>query len=124
MLHSFLASEGFPSATFHLNHLWDTANNSTDSLDIPPGSKGERIAGILRDFPDRRFILVGDSGQKDPEIYADLARQNASQVAAILIRDLKNEGPQAARFASCFDGLPVNCWQVFSDPDEIEFEIR
>ena len=44
---------------------------------------------ILKLCPNTRFILVGDSGQHDPQIYHELARQNPGRVAAIYIRQFE-----------------------------------
>ena len=35
--------------------------------------KVETIGRLMALFPDRRFVFVGDSGEKDPEAYAELA---------------------------------------------------
>ncbi|KAJ4391714.1 hypothetical protein N0V93_005334 [Gnomoniopsis smithogilvyi] len=43
---------------------------------------------ILRDFPRRRFILVGDSGEADLEVYTDLAVANPGRILAVFIRDV------------------------------------
>ncbi|KAI7298364.1 hypothetical protein KC315_g18082 [Hortaea werneckii] len=43
---------------------------------------------IMRDFPDRRFILVGDSGEADLEVYTDVALDNPGRVLGIFIRDV------------------------------------
>ena len=39
-------------------------------------------------FPDLPFILIGDSGQQDPEIYARFAVENPGRVLAVYIRDV------------------------------------
>ena len=38
-------------------------------------------------FPKRRFILIGDSGEKDPEVYREIQRRFPAQVQEIMIRD-------------------------------------
>lgn len=43
---------------------------------------------LLRDFPDTRWILVGDDGQHDPTIYGDFTRRHPDAVEAVLIRQL------------------------------------
>ena len=43
---------------------------------------------ILSDFPERKFILVGDSGEADLEVYTELAVANPGRVLAIFIRDV------------------------------------
>ena len=46
------------------------------------------IERILADFPRRRFLLVGDSGEQDPEIYGAIARKHPEQVERIFIRNV------------------------------------
>lgn len=53
--------------------------------------KSKYIRDIIEMYPAIRFILIGDSGEHDPEIYADAARSHPGRVAAIYIRDLGRE---------------------------------
>jgi phosphatidate phosphatase APP1 len=50
--------------------------------------KLEIIEPIFERFPDLPFILIGDSGQKDAEIYQQLAKQHPGKVLAVLIRNV------------------------------------
>ena len=50
--------------------------------------KLERIERILSTYPALPFVLIGDSGQRDPEIYAEIVRQNPNRIRAIFIRDV------------------------------------
>jgi phosphatidate phosphatase APP1 len=43
---------------------------------------------ILELFPQTQFILVGDSGQQDPEIYAGVAEDNPGRILAIYLREV------------------------------------
>jgi len=63
----------------------------------------------------RRFILIGDSGEADPEIYASIARRYPQQVIRIFIRDVTGEGEKARRYQKTFKGLPKSLWTVFRD---------
>jgi phosphatidate phosphatase APP1 len=58
----------------------------------PGGShKANKLAQIdliLSTYPDLNFILVGDSGQRDAEIYAMAANRHPGRVLAIYIRDV------------------------------------
>jgi phosphatidate phosphatase APP1 len=42
----------------------------------------------VEDFPEVRWVLVGDDGQHDPEIYAGLVRRRPDRVHAVVIRQL------------------------------------
>ncbi|MGH3088035.1 MAG: App1 family protein, partial [Rubrobacteraceae bacterium] len=49
------------------------------------------IRRLLADYPDLPFVLIGDSGQEDPEIYHDAAIENPGRIQAIYIRDVTGE---------------------------------
>jgi phosphatidate phosphatase APP1 len=64
---------------------------------IPFGHAAHKTASIRHIFEmyaDTRFVLIGDSGQQDPEIYREVAREFPGRVAAAYIR---NVTPAAAR---------------------------
>lgn len=50
--------------------------------------KRNNLARLAQEFPHIRWLLVGDDGQHDPEIYAEFARSHPAQTAAIAIRQL------------------------------------
>ena len=50
--------------------------------------KLEQIETVLSTYPQMPFILVGDSGQRDAEIYAAAASRHPGRIAAIYIRDV------------------------------------
>lgn len=56
--------------------------------------KGTVIREIFDTYPELSFVLVGDSGQEDPEIYAGLVRDHPGRVKAVYIR---NVTPNAER---------------------------
>lgn len=43
---------------------------------------------LARDFPDLRWLLIGDDGQADETIYGEFAQRHPDQVVAIAIRRL------------------------------------
>ena len=45
------------------------------------------IATLLADYPALPFVLIGDSGEQDAEIYRDAARAHPGRIRAIYIRD-------------------------------------
>lgn len=52
--------------------------------------KMDTIEQILQDFSQKKFILVGDSGEKDFETYIELALKYPGQILAIYIRCCKD----------------------------------
>jgi phosphatidate phosphatase APP1 len=50
--------------------------------------KAEAIEAILRTYPGLKFVLIGDSGEQDPEIYAAIVRRHPQRIRAIYIRSV------------------------------------
>jgi phosphatidate phosphatase APP1 len=51
--------------------------------------KHGRIQEILDLHAGLPFVLIGDSGEKDPEIYAEIVRANPGRVLAVYIREVR-----------------------------------
>jgi hypothetical protein len=117
-LAALMASAGFPAATIGLKRI--RPRNVFDSVEAllldPLESKPPAIRALLERFPRRTFILVGDSGEKDPEVYGLLAREHPAQIARILIRDVTREPRAAPRYAKAFAGVHAERWELFTDP--------
>lgn len=61
------------------------------------GHKRERLETLCAIYPRMRLVLVGDSGQRDAEIYRDAARTHPGRVAAVVVRDVTAPGSARAR---------------------------
>ncbi len=120
----FMSVSGFPAGTFHMK-LFRMKDSSLLSLFASPEkSKPATIEPILRASPDRRVILVGDAGEKDPEIYGAIARRFPGQIVHVFIRNVAEGGNSSRRFAIAFAGVPGDRWTVFSDPQALLSLIR
>ena len=53
-----------------------------------PSPKRKLIQDLLDLYPELPFVLLGDSGQHDPETYAEVVRENPGRIRAIYIRDV------------------------------------
>lgn len=51
-------------------------------------TKGARIRMLIEAYPTLPFVLIGDSGQQDPEIYLDAVRRHPGRVRAVYVRDV------------------------------------
>jgi len=58
--------------------------------------KARMIDSALSAFGDLPAILIGDSGQHDPEVYADVVRRHPGRIEAVYIRDLSLSGERSA----------------------------
>ena len=59
--------------------------------------KREAIEEILATYPKLKFILIGDSGEQDPEIYAEIVKRYPERIRAIYIRSVN---PHPKRIAA------------------------
>ncbi|MDQ5862497.1 MAG: DUF2183 domain-containing protein, partial [Actinomycetota bacterium] len=50
--------------------------------------KLRNLERLAEEFPDMRWLLIGDNGQHDEAIYSGFAQEHADKVAAIAIRQL------------------------------------
>lgn len=118
-LSEFLSAEGFPEGSFHMKNFRMKDRSFLNILKGGTGHKTQIIEQLLRDYPKRRFLLFGDSGEQDPEVYADLAHRYPDRVVAVLIRDTGVVRHGKTAFADVFSLLAPQVWRVFSDPSAI-----
>ncbi|MFW5925721.1 MAG: App1 family protein [Myxococcota bacterium] len=52
------------------------------------GHKLDKIREVLEGIPELKFLLIGDSGQHDPEHYTTIAAEHPGRILAIYIRDV------------------------------------
>ena len=81
-------------------------------------TKTATISAILDQFPDREFVLVGDSGEKDPEAYGNIARKYPQQIIRIFIRIVTSEDFEE-RASLAFRNVPSTKWKFFKDATEL-----
>ena len=118
-LSEFVRTNGFPLGAFYLKKFRWKDESFFKLFESPEQYKPGVIEPLFKQCPRRQFVLVGDSGERDPEIYAGLARRYPGQIARILIRNVTGEPADAKRHQEVFRGLPPGLWQVFLEPGEI-----
>jgi hypothetical protein len=118
-LYKFLIEkEGFPYATFHLKKIRVKDKTLLELLADPQDYKIRQIEPLLRRFPNRKFIFVGDSGEKDIEVYIELYNKYPKQIHKIWIRNVNNATDD--RFCGLLDDdNSNNIWQYFNDGTDI-----
>jgi phosphatidate phosphatase APP1 len=114
---AFADTHGFPKGTFHLRDFRWRDRSFFNVFASPDRYKLRTIEPLLKQLPRRRFVLAGDSGQHDPEVFGELARRYSRQVRRIFIRDVGGSTP--ARYRAAFDGIDRHVWRVFSDPSTL-----
>ena len=87
LLVDFMALQGIPRGPLLLRD-WGISQR-----DLAPTRHREHklqfIVRILERFPHLPFLLIGDSGQADPEIYPEIVERFPERVLAIYIRNIK-----------------------------------
>lgn len=106
-LQDFFHKNGIPNGTFHLRDAADLSNFMPNK-ETTVKHKKDNIEKLFKAYPKRKFILVGDSGENDPEIYADLQKEYPDKVLLIIIRDLGNNNGSSPRFQKSFEEIDKN----------------
>jgi len=85
MLTEFLSLQGFPDGPLFLT---DWGPHHRYLLRSGREHKRARLRRLLEAVPGTPFVLVGDSGQGDAELYVEAARAHPGRVAAIIVLDV------------------------------------
>ncbi len=95
----FREDANFPEGTFHMKSVrknvltlssWRDLRELATNEKVTYDQKVSQISRLMQHFPDREFILVGDSGEMDPEVYTSIDEMYSDQVKEIYIRDVVN----------------------------------
>jgi phosphatidate phosphatase APP1 len=114
-----LADNSFPSATIQLRRFRVKDSSILEFLGDPYESKLAAIQALMAAWPERRFILVGDSGERDPEVYGEIARRFPDRILLVAIRDVTQEPRTSPRYETAFRRVPEDRWTVFDSPQSL-----
>ncbi len=119
-LSAFADAHGFPSGVYHLRVLkLSDAGSVSAFVGDSSAHKIDSIEALMRDFPKRKFVLVGDTGERDPEIYAGLAERHPDRIEKIYLRRVEGANNAEERFAKTFAKVPKSKWVVFEDASSL-----
>jgi phosphatidate phosphatase APP1 len=122
-LDGFLSDVGLPAGSLHLKLFRLKDSTPLGRLPSRKRSKRRTIERIMEEFPQRRFVLVGDSGERDPEVYAAVAKRRGEQVAGIVIRLVDGKAPREkilSRLDRLARRLPPGRLTVFNAAEELQ----
>ena len=101
-------TDGFPRGSFHMKNMrtnpfaketyediWTLVANGSQQATVE--QKLLQIRTLLAHFPARTFTLIGDTGEKDPEVFRQIRSEFPDQVREIRIRvvvDPESDDPQ------------------------------
>jgi phosphatidate phosphatase APP1 len=89
LLCEFCQVQGIPKGPFLLRD--SRLDQFKFKTSLHKGHKMKQVKRIMEMYPYKEFILIGDSGQKDPEIYLDVARNYPGRVKTVYIRDVSRD---------------------------------
>jgi phosphatidate phosphatase APP1 len=88
LLEDFFDINNLPKGVFMLRRLESSIYKFWKSGQGNHEHKYDKIRFLLNLFDKQHFILIGDSGQKDPEIYRRLALEFPGRIESIYIRKI------------------------------------
>jgi|GEM_PF-63771 len=90
LLDDFFSFNQLPPGVFLLKRLEHSILKFWKSGGGTHQHKFDKIRHLLQFYPNRTFILIGDSGQRDPEIYSQLALEFPGRIETIFIRKIRS----------------------------------
>lgn len=85
VLRQFLNRGGFPRATMLLRPWWITDHGFPSTGSAFKLSQFKKLVEML---PQVKWVLVGDNGQHDPEVFLEFSKRWPQKLAAVAIRSL------------------------------------
>lgn len=111
-----LLEQYYPKGPIHLRNFNPTNRSFIKFFMSSEVYKTTKAMNIIHRYPEHQFILIGDSGEKDPEVYARMYREFPHNIKQILIRAVDGSNLHKKRFAEVFAGVPDDKWKVFAEP--------
>lgn len=113
-LTAFLKLHDIPLGTLFLkdfgNHtIFNSGDHSTHKINS--------IEAILNTYPDLSFVLIGDSGEKDPEIYREIVGKYPDRIRAIYIRSINTKRERLAAIDKLIAEVAETGCQLVVAPD-------
>lgn len=96
----FLKQNNFPKGPILLRNFDSLFKKKV--IDEKP-QKQKEIVNLLKIYPNLPFILIGDSGEHDPDIYIEIAEQYPERIKAIYLRSV-NHKKRMQRVRGILDG--------------------
>ncbi|GAB3646364.1 App1 family protein [Echinicola sediminis] len=91
LIKDFLAYRHIPAGPILLQDLHLNLRNIWKSGGGDHYHKLEKIKMLLELYPGMEFFLIGDSGQHDPELYAEVIKSYPGRIKSVYIREVKDE---------------------------------
>lgn len=108
----------FPEGTMHLRNF-RLRDQLLKRVIIRRRGKATEIRRLMKNMPGRDFVLVGDSGEKDPKIYLKMCRQFGSRVKGVFIREIPHRPLEPEIYRKLKDATSNGFCEKFSTATEL-----
>ena len=95
LLSTFFKMAGLPRGSYHLKQYSGMLQGIFEPV---AERKKATLDRLMSDFPERKFILIGDSGEADLEVYTDVVVEYPGRVLGVFIRDVTTQYPRSGFF--------------------------
>jgi len=86
-------------------------------LRMPRDHKCVAISALLEAYPRLPFVLIGDSGENDPEVYRDIMRRHPNRIRVIYIRSVNRRPKRLAAIQKLIAEVAKTGCQLVLAPD-------
>lgn len=114
-LEYFLKHNNFPKGPILLRDF-RTPFDKTKKRKV--SHKEHEIKNIIKTYPNKKFVLIGDAGEHDIDIYLDIVKHFPNRIKAIYIRTVnhKKRMLRIQRLIKDYTNVPV---LLFKDSEEV-----
>lgn len=106
----------YPNGSFSLRYFRVTDSSFIRFFRSSMDYKIDTISTIIERYPQHEFILIGDSGENDPEVYATIFQRYPKNIKKILIRKVKGSDTSPDRKKQVFAKVPDSKWEFYDIP--------
>lgn len=117
-LQNLLQKSGLPEGTMHLKNF-RLREELFKKIMIKRKGKKSAIRSLLKKCPERDFLLIGDSGEKDPEIYRKICKKHPDRIKGLFIRELPFRPMEAERMQKLRDAMGDRPCETFSNGQDL-----
>lgn len=72
---------------------------------------------ILDSFPQLQFLPIGDSGERDPEIYREVVKEYPTRICAVYIRSINKDPNRLGAIDKLIEEIRLTGCQLVVAPD-------
>lgn len=114
LLTEFLRIQDIPLGPLFLK---DFGNHTLFSSGEHKSHKINNIESVLNTYPHLPFVLIGDSGEQDPEIYSEIVKKYPQRIKVVYIRNINLKPERIASIDKLIDEIKDTGCQLVLAPD-------